>query len=235
MIFFGFSVGAYEMKVFLVEDDLLIGDGIRKALLQECLSVDWVKSKDDAVLALKTQHYDIIVLDIGLPDGSGLEVLSTLRTAAIKTPVLMLTALNATSDRVRGLDLGADDYLVKPFELEELCARIRALHRRNQGIATPILTIGGITLDPASRSLTKGGNLIDLGAKEFSILQTLFERAGRVVTKSDLEETLYGWGEEVSSNAVEVLVHRIRKKLGMNIVKTIRGVGYITENTKEHA
>ena len=221
------------MKVLLVEDDNLIGDGTRKALLQEGFSVDWVKTKDDALLAIKTNHYDLTILDIGLPDGSGLEVLSSMRAAELKTPVLMLTALNATSDRVRGLDLGADDYLAKPFEVAELCARIRALHRRSEGLASPKLTINGITLDPASHTLTQNNDLIDLGGKEFAILQTLFERAGRVVTKIDLEESLYGWGEEVSSNAVEVLVHRIRKKLGVNIIKTIRGVGYITEKTND--
>jgi DNA-binding response OmpR family regulator len=170
-------------------------------------------------------------LDIGLPDGSGLKILSDLRKRAVKIPVLLLTALNATSDRVRGLDLGADDYMTKPFELEELSARIRALHRRSQGIASPTLTVAGITLDPAAHTIIKNHQPIDLGSKEFAILQRLFENAGRVVSKTDLEENLYGWEEEISSNAIEVLVHRIRKKLGTDIVKTIRGVGYITEKS----
>jgi two-component system response regulator QseB len=222
------------MKLLLVEDDFLIGDGTKKALVHEGFSVDWVQSKEDAATTVKTHQYDLIILDIRLPDGSGLDLLTRLRNSASKTPVLMLTALNATSDRVHGLNLGADDYLVKPFEITELCARIRALHRRSQGIAQPQLVVNGITLDPASHTLKMNGEAIDLGVKEFSILQTLFERAGRVVTKNELEESLYSWGQEVSSNAVEVLVHRIRKKLGMNINRTIRGSGYITEKKNEN-
>jgi DNA-binding response OmpR family regulator len=217
------------MKVLIVEDNIMIGGGTQKALIQDGMSVDWVKNVEDASNALGTIRYDLVVLDIGLPDGSGLKILSDLRKRAIKIPVLLLTALNTTSDRVRGLDLGADDYMAKPFELAELSARIRALHRRSQGIASPTLTVAGVTLDPAAHTIRKGEQLIDLGSKEFAILQRLFENAGRVVSKTDLEENLYGWDEEVSSNAIEVLIHRIRKKLGTDIVKTIRGVGYITE------
>jgi two-component system response regulator QseB len=218
------------LKLLLVEDDFLIGDGTKKALIHEGFSVDWTENIEDTAIAVKTHKYDLIILDIRLPDGSGLDLLTQLRKDHAQTPVLMLTALNSTADRVRGLDLGADDYLVKPFEITELCARIRALHRRHQGSARPQLIINGITLDPASHTLMKNGELIDLGAKEFSILQILLERAGRVVTKTELEECLYSWGEEVSSNAIEVLVHRIRKKLGAEVVKTIRGVGYISES-----
>jgi DNA-binding response OmpR family regulator len=224
-----------EMKLLLVEDDFLIGDGTKRALGKEGFSVDWVQNREDASTAVKTNQYDLIILDIRLPDGSGLEVLKKWRNAGIVTPVLMLTALNATSDRVRGLDLGADDYLVKPFDVSELCARIRALHRRSQGIAQVQLIVNGITLDTVAHTLTKENELVDLGGKEFSILQTLFERAGRVVTKSELEESLHAWGEEVSSNAIEVMVHRIRKKLGSNVIKTIRGIGYITEVKNEIA
>jgi DNA-binding response OmpR family regulator len=200
------------MKVLIVEDDSMIGGGTQKALIQDGMSVDWVKNVEDASSALETARYDLIVLDIGLPDGSGLKILSDLRKRAVKIPVLLLTALNATSDRVRGLDLGADDYMTKPFELEELSARIRALHRRSQGIASPTLTVAGITLDPAAHTIIKNHQPIDLGSKEFAILQRLFENAGRVVSKTDLEENLYGWEEEISSNA-------------------IRGVGYITEKS----
>jgi DNA-binding response OmpR family regulator len=221
------------MKILMIEDDFLIGDGTQKALSKEGFSVDWVQNKEDAGAALKTHHYDLLLLDIRLPDGSGLDLLRALRRDSSKIPVLLLTALDTTSDRVRGLDLGADDYLVKPFEISELCARLRALHRRNQGIAKTSLTVNGITLDPAAHTLTKQGEPVELGVKEFSILQNLFERAGRVVTKAELEESLYGWGDEVSSNAVEVLVHRIRKKLGPQVIKTIRGVGYITEKMDE--
>jgi two-component system response regulator QseB len=221
------------MKLLLVEDNTLLGDGIRKALKQEGFSVDWVKTKADALLAKETNLYDVLILDISLPDGTGLEILHQLRAAGIQTPVLILTALSATTDRVRGLNLGADDYLTKPFEIDELNARIRALHRRSQGVATPTITLHSVRLDPAAHTVTKCGEKVELGAKEFAILQTLFERAGRVVTKADLEESLYGWGEEISSNAVEVLVHRLRKKLGNEVVKTIRGVGYITSPEKK--
>jgi two-component system response regulator QseB len=221
------------MRLLLVEDDFLIGDGTKKALVRESFSVDWVQNSEDASLAIKTHQYDLIILDIRLPDGSGLSLLEKLRASANKIPVILLTALNATSDRVHGLDLGADDYLVKPFEISELCARIRALHRRNQGIVRPVLIIDGITLDPASHTLMKNGKIIDLGAKELAIIQTLFERAGRVVSKAELEEKLYAWGDEVSSNTIEVLIHRIRKKLGTSIIKTIRGIGYIIEEKND--
>jgi two-component system response regulator QseB len=169
-----------------------------------------------------------LILDIGLPDGSGLVLLSELRKKQFTVPVMMLTALGATHDRVSGLNMGADDYMTKPFDIDELIARIRALHRRSQGISQSILKIGDTLLDTAAHAVYQSGQLVDLGPREFSILQLLFERADKVVTKSEIEEKLYGWGEEVSSNAIEVLVHRIRKKLGAHSVKTIRGVGYMT-------
>jgi two-component system response regulator QseB len=221
------------LKLLLVEDDFLIGDGIQKALGLEGFSVNWAKTKEDATAAFLTEKYDLIILDIRLPDGTGLDLLRNIRKTRNKTPVLMLTALNSTSDRVKGLDSGADDYLAKPFEMSELSARIRALYRRSQGIAHTLLSVRGVTLDPASHTVMKNGEIVDLGAKEFSILKTLFEHVGRVVTKTELEESLYGWEEEVSSNAVEVLVHRIRKKLDNEMVKTIRGVGYITQEKNE--
>jgi two-component system response regulator QseB len=221
------------MKLLLVEDDFLIGDGLKKSLTKEGFSVDWVRSKEDANTAVSSNACDLIVLDVRLPDGSGLDFLANFRKTGNKTPVLLLTALNAIQDRVKGLDLGADDYLAKPFELTELCARIRALHRRTQGIAQSTLTRHEITLDPAAHTISQKGTRVDLGSREFSILQMMFERAGKVVTKSELEEKLYAWGEEVSSNAVEVLVHRIRKKLGNDVIKTIRGVGYLTEANDE--
>jgi DNA-binding response OmpR family regulator len=226
-------VGAKVVKLLLVEDDFLIGDGIQRALGREGFSVNWAKTKDDAEAASSSQNYDLIVLDIRLPDGSGLDLLRNLRKSHIKTPVLMLTALNSTTDRVSGLDTGADDYLAKPFEMSELSARIRALHRRSLGIAHSLLSVRGIILDPASHRVTKNGEVVDLGVKEFSILKTLFERVGRVVTKTELEDSLYGWEEEVSSNAIEVLIHRIRKKLDPEIIKTIRGVGYVTQEKNE--
>ncbi len=219
------------MKVLIVEDDLLIGDATQRALKQEGFSADWVQKSRDALLASTLHTYDAVVLDIGLPDGSGLDVLEELRKAKITTPVLMLTALNSIQDRVRGLNLGADDYLSKPFDVEELVARLRALHRRGPTATPAKLSVGDIELDPATHTTRNAGQVVDLGAKEFAILQTLFERVGRVVTKQELEENLYGWGEEVSSNAVEVLVHRIRKKLFSGLITTVRGVGYVTQAT----
>lgn len=215
------------MKVLIVEDDLLIGDAVQKAFRQEGIAADWAKTGNDGLLASSLHPYDVIVLDIGLPDESGLQVLTALRESKNATPVLMLTALSTIPDRVRGLNQGADDYMAKPFEVVELIARIRALQRRGAGRTASKLQVGEAEIDPVEHTAVYKGSPVELGAKEFSILQTLFERVDRVVTKSELEEKLYGWGEEVSSNAVEVLVHRIRKKFFPGVIRTVRGVGYI--------
>jgi two-component system, OmpR family, response regulator QseB len=221
------------MKVLIVEDDSLIGDAIQKALRQEGIAADWAKTGNDGLLATGLHPYDVIVLDIGLPDESGLQVLAALRKSKNATPVLMLTALNTIPDRVRGLNQGADDYMAKPFEVVELIARLRALHRRGAVRTAEKLQVGEAEIDPIEHTATYKQSPVELGAKEFSILQTLFERVDRVVTKSELEEKLYGWGEEVSSNAVEVLVHRIRKKFFPGIIRTVRGVGYIAPTKSE--
>lgn len=215
----------------MIEDDEMLGDAIQQGLVQKGYTVDWVRRKKDANIALGVQKYDLVVLDIGLPDGSGLEVLSVMRRKSNKIPVLILTANDTVQDRVEGLDAGADDYLVKPFDIEELCARIRSLHRRSLGEPSPTITYKDIKLDLVSHTASKSGKVVEIGAKEFVILQTLIGKAGRVISKTDLEETLYGWDDEFSSNTVEVHIHRIRKKFGNDFIKNIRGVGYIVEKT----
>ena len=219
------------MRILMIEDDKMLGDATRQGLVQEGYAVDWVQDKKDASIALSVQRYDLVVLDIGLPDGSGLDMLSAMRQKSNKTPVLILTANDTVRDRVRGLDTGADDYLIKPFDIEELCARIRSLHRRSLGEPSPLITYKDIILNPASYHVTKDGKEIEIGPKEFVILQTLIGKAGRVISKTVLEETLYGWDDEFSSNTIEVHIHRIRKKLGNDFIKNIRGVGYIVEKT----
>ena len=219
------------MRILMIEDDKMLGDATRQGLVQEGYAVDWVQNKKDANLALLVQQYCLVVLDIGLPDGSGLELLSYMRRKSNKTPVLILTANDTVKDRVKGLDAGADDYLVKPFDIEELCARIRSLHRRSLGEPASLIIYKDITLDPASYTATKGCKAVEIGRKEFVILQTLIGKAGRVISKTVLEETLYGWDDEFSSNTIEVHIHRIRKKFGNDLIKNIRGVGYIVEKT----
>jgi len=215
------------MRILLVEDDELLGDAIKTGLRQEKYTTDWVQDGNSASLALKNEIFDLVVLDIGLPRRSGLEVLKELRDAGIATPVLILTARDTISDRVQGLDTGADDYLTKPFDMEELVARIRALLRRSSGRATPLLTHGDITLDPASHQVVRAGTTVELSGREFAILQVLLEFSGKVMSKSRLEEELYGWSSDIESNTVEVYIHHLRKKLGSDLIRTIRGVGYM--------
>jgi DNA-binding response OmpR family regulator len=217
------------MRLLLVEDDPLIGDGIRAGLGQEDYSVDWFRDARSAEAALQNEQYDLLVLDIGLPDRSGLEVLSGLRSRGEQLPVLILTARDAISDRVAGLDSGADDYLVKPFDLEELSARLRALLRRSSGRASSEIRHGEITLDPAAHRVTQRGEPVDISPREYAVLHLLLENAGKVMSRRRLEEGLYAWGDEVESNAIEVYVHHLRKKLGAELIRTIRGVGYIID------
>jgi len=217
------------MRVLVVEDDKIIGDGMVAGLQMEGYAVDWVEDKASADAALETTGYDLIVLDIGLPDGNGMDVVKALRQKDILTPVLILTAYDDVHYKVRGLDSGADDYLIKPFKLEELAARLRALHRRGQGRASPIITHKDVTLDPAGKKVTRGGESINLGPKEFAILQVLLERKGKVVSKSQIEDSLYGWDMEVESNTIEVHIHGLRKKLGKEFIHTIKHVGYKIE------
>lgn len=215
------------MRILLVEDDSLLGDGLRVGLAQEGYSVDWVKDGRAAQLALEAEPYALVVLDLGLPRISGLELLQWLRRGGNDLPVLILTARDAVADRVQGLDSGADDYLVKPFDLDELAARIRALLRRRGGRASPLLQHGDLVLDPAAHTVTRAGKAVDISPREFALLQELLQNAGRVLSREQLEHSLYGWNEEVESNAVEVHVHHLRKKLGADLIRTVRGVGYL--------
>lgn len=217
------------MRLLLVEDDPLLGDGIRAGLGQDDYTVDWFKDGRSAEAALKSEHYDLMVLDLGLPDKSGLEVLKALRIAGSDLPVLILTARDAVSDRVAGLDSGADDYMVKPFDLDELSARLRALQRRHSGRARSEISHGDIILDPAAHSVTLAGKSIDISPREYAVLHMLLENEGKVMSRSRLEDGLYSWDGEVESNAIEVYIHHLRKKLGTSLIRTIRGVGYIID------
>lgn len=214
------------MRILLVEDDPVLADGIRAGLVLAGLTVDAVTCCADAQAALTCGSFDALVLDLMLPDGSGLDVLAALRARQDATPVLLLTALDETTDRVRGLDCGADDYLGKPFDLDELAARLRALARRGGGRASPLLRHGGIELDPAMLLVTFDGSAVPVSRREFAVLSMLMERPGVIRSKGELEERLYGWQEEIESNTVEVYVHNLRAKLGRDVIETVRGVGY---------
>ena len=215
------------MKIPLVEDDRLLGDGIRAGLQQAGFAVDWAQDGRAAELALSGEAYDAVVLDLGLPRLSGMEVLARTRAVRNPVPVLILTARDTVPDRIAGLDAGADDYLVKPFDLGELQARLRALIRRGQRQAEPLLAHGALRLDPAGRSVSWEGKPVELSAREYAVLHALLLNAGRVLSKTQLEEKLYGWGEEIESNAVEVFVHHLRRKLAPELIRTVRGVGYM--------
>lgn len=214
------------MRILLVEDDPQLGDGLTVGLRQSGFAVDWVRDGQSADLALSTEDFDLVVLDLGLPRLGGMEVLRRARAAGRDMPMLILTARDATGDKVAGLDAGADDYLVKPIDLDELAARIRALTRRRGGRAAPLLMHGEIALDPAARTVTQAGAPVELSAREYALLHMLLENAGRVLTRSQLEQSLYGWRDEPDSNALEVHIHHLRKKLGSELIRTLRGVGY---------
>lgn len=219
------------MRILLVEDDAMIGESVQEGLHGEHYAVDWVRDGRGAELALGNQVYDLVLLDLGLPKKQGLEVLADYRKRGGVAPVLILTARDATPDRVKGLDAGADDYLVKPFDLDELFARVRALLRRHAGRAQPGISHAGLTLDPASHEASFQGQLLTLSAREFALLQALLDPPGRVLSLAQLEEKLYGWNEEIESNAVEVYIHRLRKKLGADFIRNVRGVGYKVANS----
>lgn len=214
------------MRLLLVEDDAMIGESVHEALRGEHYAVDWVRDGREAELALGNCVYDLVLLDLGLPKKQGLEVLSAYRKQGGAAPVLIITARDATADRVRGLDAGADDYLIKPYNLDELFARIRALLRRRAGRANPEIAFAGVTLNPATHAVTCEGKPLHLSSREFALLHALLQAPGEVVSKADLEEKLYGWNEEVESNTVEVYIHMLRKKLGSEFIKNVRGVGY---------
>jgi two-component system OmpR family response regulator/two-component system response regulator QseB len=215
------------MRVLVVEDDSLLGDALQAGLRQRGLDVDWVADGIAAQMALRSDAYAAVVLDLGLPRLDGLELLRKARAKGVRTPVLVLTARDAVEDRVRGFDTGADDYVVKPVDLDELAARLRALVRRSRGDPTPTLDVGPLRLDPAARTVMFHGRLVDLQAKEFNVLQEFMLHAGRVLSRQQLEERLYAWGDEVESNAVEVHIHHLRKKLSSELIRTVRGVGYV--------
>ena len=215
------------MRVLVVEDDSLLGDGIEAGLRQQGFSVDWVRDGVAAAHAIEAESYAAVVLDVGLPRRSGLEVLKQLRLARNPVPVLILTARDTVEDRIAGLDAGADDYLVKPFDLGELSARLRALIRRAGGSPAAVLSVGPLSLDPAGRTVTFRNEPRHLSVREFDLLQVFMLNAGRVLTREQLVSSLYSWGEEIESNAIDVHLHHLRKKLAPEIVQTLRGVGYI--------
>jgi DNA-binding response OmpR family regulator len=214
------------MRVLLVEDDVMIGESLREALRGQGFAADWVRDGRAADAALSTERFDAVLLDLGLPQRSGLEVLKALRARGDATPVIVVTARDALADKVAGLDAGADDYLVKPFELDELLARLRAVGRRRAGHASPVLEVADLRLDPATREVTRSGRAVVLSAREFALLHALMERPGAILSRAQLEDRLYGWGEELESNAISVYMHQLRKKLGDDLLHTVRGVGY---------
>jgi two-component system OmpR family response regulator/two-component system response regulator QseB len=215
------------MRLLLIEDDPMIGDSIAEGLRGERYALDWARDGDAALLALAADVYDLVLLDLGLPGHDGLEVLRRYRAGGGATPVLILTARDSTADRVQGLDGGADDYLVKPFDLEELFARVRALLRRGAGRTQPDIVHRGVTLRVSTHEAFLDGQALPLSAREFALLAALLDPPGRVMSKALLEQKLYGWNEEVESNTVDVYVHRLRRKLGANFIKNVRGVGYL--------
>ena len=215
------------MRILLVEDDRMLGDGLQAGLTQAGYAVDWLRDGEAAVAALSTESFAAVVLDLGLPKRDGLSVLQWLRGRQDATPVLILTARDQLEDKVRGLDLGADDYVLKPFDLDEIAARLRALVRRAHGRPQPVLRLGEVELDPAARSVTCAGVTVELTPREFDLLHLLLENSGRVLTRRTLEEQLYTWNDAVDSNALEVHIHHLRKKLGNELIRTVRGVGYM--------
>lgn len=223
------------MHVLLVEDDRMIGESVRAALKQEGHAVDWLRDGKSADTALGHEEFDIVLLDLGLPGKDGLDVLRALRARRKQTPVIVLTARDSVQDRVAGLDAGADDYLVKPFELEELSARMRAVVRRRSGHAESVIEVGEIRLDPSTREVTRGGTPVILSAREYAVLEALMLRPGAILSRAQLEDRLYGWGDAIESNAVSVYVHQLRRKLGAETIRNVRGVGYYVGRTAAQA
>lgn len=215
------------MRLLLAEDDAMIGEAVLDLLRQERYAVDWVRDGEMAAAALQTAHYDLVLLDLGLPRRDGLCVLAEMRGRADRTPVLIVTARDAVAQRITGLDAGADDYIVKPYALDELLARIRALLRRAAGRAEPVYTHGKVAIHPATREVTVDGTRVVLTAREWAVLEPLIARPGVLLSRAQLEEKLYSWKDDISSNAVEVYVHGLRRKLGAALIHNVRGVGYM--------
>jgi DNA-binding response OmpR family regulator len=221
------------MRILLVEDDVMLGKATLEGL-KTAFAADWCQTAEDAQAALETTPYDLLILDIGLPDMSGMDLLKKLRASNDDRPVLFLTARDAVYHRIEGLNAGADDYLVKPFDLDELLARAAALIRRSQGRASPVLKWGDITFDPAGKIVTKAGQAAKLSGREMAVLQVLMEHIGKVFSKAQIESHIYDWGsEDIESNTVEVHISAIRRKLGKDIIKTIRGVGYMIPTVED--
>lgn len=217
------------MRILLVEDDAMIAEAVSVALKDAAYSVDWVKDGAAASNALEQGEQQAVLLDLGLPKRDGFEVLRRLRLSGNAVPVIIITARDSVSDRIKGLDLGADDYLVKPFDIHELLARLRAIIRRQGGQAAPLLSNGKVTLDPATHEAQCGEAVEVLSAREFALLHALLLRPGAILTRGELEERIYGWNEEVESNAVDFLIHSVRKKLGGNVIKNVRGAGWMVD------
>jgi two-component system, OmpR family, response regulator len=215
------------MRTLVVEDDRMIGDAVASALREASYAVDWVRDGEAASIALDSQAYDVVLLDLGLPKKDGLRVLSAARSTGNSAPVVVMTARDAVEDRIFVLDNGADDYVIKPFDMGELLARIRAVIRRKGGVSAPILSNGRISLDPATRQASCGDSAARLTAREFALLHALLIRPGAILSRSELEDRIYGWGEEVESNAVEFLIHSLRRKLGAHAIENVRGVGWM--------
>lgn len=214
------------MRILLIEDDEMIGKAVRRGLAQAGFTVDWARDGRGAELALANGVYDLAVLDLGLPKKDGMALLATLRAKGDSMPVLIASARDTVSDRIAGLEAGADDYVLKPFDLDELIARVRALLRRHAGSGIPVRKCGSLTLDPARKTVTNDNEVVELSAMEFAVLEALMQRPGAVLSREKLEESVYGWGEEIGSNAIEVHLHHLRKKLGSHLIKNVRGVGY---------
>ena len=217
------------MRILVVEDDQTLGDGISRWLTESGYATDWMTGGKQGYAALESEDFDCVILDINLPDISGLDILRRMRKSGKQTPVLLLTACDMVSDRVTGLDSGADDYLTKPFDLDELSARIRALVRRRSGHADPVIRYRDIIIDPAARTVRNADRVVDLNSREFALLRMLIENAGKVLSRDRIEQNLYSWRDNVSSNAVEVHVHHLRKKFGNKLIRTVRSIGYVID------
>ena len=215
------------MRLLLVEDDAMIGETLLQVLREQHYAVDWVRDGSMADEALRNQHYDLVLLDLGLPKRDGLEVLRALRDRRSAVPVLVATARDAVGDRIAGLDAGADDYVLKPYDTDELLARVRALLRRSAGRGEPVFEHRGVSLNPATREATVDSRPVSLSAREWAVLEPLLARPGAVLSRAQLEEKLYSWKDDISSNAVEVYIHNVRKKLGTDLIQTVRGLGYV--------
>jgi DNA-binding response OmpR family regulator len=214
------------MRVLLVEDDGMIGESVRTALRQSGFAVDWVRDGEAADATLASERFDVVLLDLGLPRRDGIELLKTLRGRGDRTPVIVLSARDALASRVGGLDAGADDYLLKPFELDELLARMRAVMRRHDGRAASAVQVGDVVLDAATKQVSRAGLPVPLSAREFALLEALMARPGAILSRAQLEDRLYGWGDQIDSNAISVFIHQLRRKLGEDFIQTVRGVGY---------